>query len=117
LPYLVESVPAPGAVAGTTAHAAAAVGIPSVIVEAGGCGLLTEPETQMLVDGVGNALRHLGMVPGEAIEHTPVSINQFTWLNSPAEGMWYPTVQVGERVTAGQSIGASRTSTAIQSRR
>nr|MBA3416605.1 succinylglutamate desuccinylase/aspartoacylase family protein [Chloroflexia bacterium] len=35
LPYLVESTPASGAIGGTTAHAAAAAGVPSIIAEAG----------------------------------------------------------------------------------
>lgn len=105
LPYLVESMPAPGAVAGTTAHAAAAAGIPSVIVEAGGRGLLTEPETGMLVDGVTNALRHLEMLRGGAVAHTPTVVTTFTWLNSPVEGMWYPSVAVGDSVVAGQALG------------
>ena len=65
LPYLVASRPQPGGIGGTTAHAAAAAGIPSIIAEAGSSGLLTEPETQMMVDGIGNALRSLGMLDGE----------------------------------------------------
>lgn len=105
LPYLVESRPAPGAIAGTTAHAAAAAGIPSVVAEAGSSGLLTEPETQMLVDGVGNALRHLGMAPGQETPQTPVEVTRFTWLNAPAAGMWHPEVGVGERVREGQRLG------------
>ncbi len=105
LPYLVESVPAPGAIGGTTAHAAAAAGIPGIIAEAGGCGLLTELETRMLVDGIANALRHLGMLPGPVKEHDRIDITRFSWLNSPAEGMWYPMVEVGARVQAGQTIG------------
>ncbi|HEU0115700.1 MAG TPA: succinylglutamate desuccinylase/aspartoacylase family protein [Thermomicrobiales bacterium] len=105
LPYLVESRPAPGAIAGTTAHAAAAAGIPSVVAEAGSSGLLTEPETQMLVDGVGNALRHLGMAPGRETPQTPAAVTRFTWLNAPAAGMWHPEVGVGERVREGQRLG------------
>jgi predicted deacylase len=105
LPYLVESRPAPGAIGGTTAHAAAAAGIPSVIAEAGSSGLLTEPETRMLVDGVGNALRHLGMLPGDETPQTPVEITRFTWLYAPAEGMWHPEVGVREQVREGQRIG------------
>ena len=105
LPYLVKSTPAPGAIAGTSTHAGAAAGIPSVIVEAGGCGLLTEPEVRMLLDGLHNALRHLGMLPGEVVAHDPIETPRFSWLNSPAEGMWYPSVKVGEAVREGQPLG------------
>jgi uncharacterized protein len=105
LPYLVASRPQPGGIGGTTAHAAAAAGIPSIIAEAGSSGLLTEPETQMMVDGIGNALRSLDMLDGEVRAFEPVEIDQFTWLRSPVEGMWYPSVDVGARVLDGQNIG------------
>jgi uncharacterized protein len=105
LPYLVASRPQPGGIGGTTAHAAAAAGIPSIIAEAGSSGLLTEPETQMMVDGIGNALRSLGMLDGELQPSEPVEIDQFTWLRSPVEGMWYPSVEVGAQVREGQNIG------------
>src|ERR687890_169180 len=105
LPYLVASRPQPGGIGGTTAAAAAAAGVPSIIAEAGSSGLLTEPETQMMVDGIGNALRFLGMLDGEVRQFEPVEIDQFTWLRSPVEGMWYPSVEVGTRVREGQNIG------------
>jgi predicted deacylase len=105
LPYLVASRPQPGGIGGTTAHAAAAAGIPSIIAEAGSSGLLTEPETQMMVDGIGNALRSLGMLDGDVQASKPVEIDQFTWLRSPVEGMWYPSVEVGAQVGEGQNIG------------
>jgi hypothetical protein len=105
LPYLVASRPQPGGIGGTTAHAAAAAGIPSIIAEAGSSGLLTEPETQMMVDGIGNALRSLGMLDGEVRHFDPIEIREFTWLRSPVEGMWYPSVDVGARVLEGQNIG------------
>ena len=101
LPYLVASRPQPGGIGGTTAHAAAAAGIPSIIAESGSSGLLTEPETQLMVDGIENALRSLGMLEGEVRRHEPVEIEQFTWLRSPAEGMWYP-------VGRGRRAGARR---------
>lgn len=105
LPYLVASRPEPGSIAGTTAHAAAAVGIPAIITEAGSSGLLTEPETQMMVDGVENVLRHLGMLPGDVVERPVTLIERFTWLRSPEEGMWYPSVATGEWVEEGQALG------------
>ena len=107
LPYLVANRPQPGGIGGTTVQAAAAAGIPAIIAEAGGSGLLTEPETRLLVDGTGNVLRHLGMLAGEATPETAtlIEIDRFTWLRSPAEGMWYPSVAVGEAVREGQVIG------------
>ena len=105
LPYLLASRPQPGGIGGTTAHAAAAAGIPSIIAEAGSSGLLTEPETKLMVGGIGNALRSLGMLDGEVRRNEPVEIGEFTWLRSPVEGMWYPSVDVGARVLEGQNIG------------
>jgi len=106
LPYLIANRPQPGSLGGMTVQAAAAAGIPGVIAEAGSSGLLTEPETQMLFDGVANVLRHLGMVDGQSDEVASlVEIDRFTWLTSPAEGMWYPAVRVGETVREGQAIG------------
>jgi predicted deacylase len=105
LPYLIASSPRPGGIGGTTVQAAAAAGVPGIIAEAGGCGLLTEPETQLLVEGVENVLRHLGILEGEVRPHRPVEVDRFTWLYSPAEGMWYPAVAVGEHVAEGQAIG------------
>lgn len=106
LPYVIAQQPKPGGLAGLTVDAAAASGIPAIVAEAGGCGLLTEPETQLLVDGIGNTLRYLGMLGGQPSQTKPaIEIGRFTWLTSPAEGMWYPSVAVGEAVAAGQSLG------------
>ena len=105
LPYLVASRSEPGSISGTTSHAAAAVGIPAIITEAGSSGLLTEPETQMMVDGIENVLRHLGMLPGDVIEKPVTMIERFTWIRSPEEGMWYPSVATGDWVQEGQNLG------------
>ena len=64
LPYLVANTPKPGGLGGTTIQAAAAAGIPAILPEAGSCGLLTEPETHVLIDGVENVMRHLGLLSG-----------------------------------------------------
>lgn len=109
LPYLVASRPKPGGLGGTTIQAAAAAGIPAILPEAGGCGLLTEPETRMMVDGVENVLRHLGLLDGPPREMPPaVEIKEFSWLLAPKEGMWYPSVSVGDKVRKDQAVGALR---------
>ena len=105
LPYLIASRPEPGGIAGTTVQAAAAIGVPGIIAEAGSSGLLTEPETRMMVDGLENTLRSLGMLEGEVREAPVTIIERFTWLRAPAEGMWYPSVTIGEQVREGQVIG------------
>lgn len=105
LPFLLKAVPAPGTIHGSTPHAGAGAGVPSVIIEAGSCGLLTEPETQLLVDGLGNALRHLGMLAGDAVLEPTTELTRYTLANAPAEGMWYPAVAKGDTVAAGQVVG------------
>jgi predicted deacylase len=105
LPYIVASRPQPGGLSGTTIDAAAAVGVPGIIAEAGSSGLLTEPETQMMVDGVTNTLRSLGMLEGDVRSAAITEVDRFTWLRAPEEGMWYPSVATGEHVRERQTIG------------
>lgn len=113
LPWLIaRPVPPTGTRPGGTIGAAAVAGIPAILVEAGGRGLLTEPETQILVDGVARALRHLGMTDADTAPAGPVTDltgeDAYTVLRSPAEGMWYPSVAGGEMVAAGQVVGHIR---------
>src|SRR5207244_5159814 len=61
LPYLVRSAPADAPISGTTTGAAAAAGVPAVIAEVGGCGLLEEHAVRMHLDRLANALRHPGV--------------------------------------------------------
>ena len=104
--YVIASSPRPGSIGGTTVQAAAAAGIPSILPESGGCGLLTEPETQTMVDGIANVMRHLGMLDGAVTKYPePTVIMQFTWLYSPVEGVWYPSVKRGSTVKANQVVG------------
>ena len=82
LPYVVREEPKEGGLGGMTTSAAAHVGIPGVIAEAGGRGLLEESATQMLVAGVRNVLRQLGMLPGEP-DPPPAGqrqVGSFIWL-------------------------------------
>lgn len=109
LPYLIANRPKPGGLGGTTIQAAAAAGIPAILPEAGSCGLLTEPETCMLVDGVQNVFHHLGMLDGPPAEvPAPTEVSEFSWLFSPAEGMWYPSIAVGATVRQDQELGVIR---------
>jgi predicted deacylase len=106
LPHVVASAPGPIALPGTTSAASAAAGIPAITSEAGGRGLLTEPETEMQLRGIASVLRYLGMLAGEP-ESTPgqrvYSASQP--ITSPAEALWYPEVDLTAEVTAGQRIG------------
>lgn len=106
LPFVVATKPTGAPLAGTTSAASAGAGIPAITSEAGGRGLLTEPETRMQIHGIANVLRYLGALEGE-VEPTPgqrtfASSNGF---HTPIEGMWLPEVDLQEEVTQGQRIG------------
>jgi predicted deacylase len=106
LPFVVATEPGPIALPGTTSAAAASAGIPAITSEAGGRGLLTEPETQMQVRGIGNVLRYLGALEGEP-ESTPNQrvCKTSSALLAPVEGLWYPEVDLTDDVAAGQRLG------------
>jgi hypothetical protein len=110
LPYVVRSAPSQAPIGGTTTGAAAAIGVPAVIAEVGGCGLLEEDAVRMHLDGLANALRHLEMLPGE-VRHARAdmrSVGRFVWLRSTDAGWWEPDVRAGDEVRAGSSLGTVR---------
>ena len=106
LPYVVATKPSGAPLTGTTSASSAAAGIPAITTEAGGRGLLTEPETLMQLRGITNVLRYLGALEGETAPTTGqrifASSNGF---NTPVEGMWLPEVELTQEVIAGQRIG------------
>jgi uncharacterized protein len=107
LGYVIRQEPGPGrAVGGTTSTAAAEIGIPAIIAEAGGCGLVEPAAVAAHVRGLDRVLAVLGMTSdpppdGEA----PVHLGRFLWLRAAREGWWEPVVRPGQRVAAGQALG------------
>jgi predicted deacylase len=106
LPYVVREE-SHGGLAGLTSSAAAQAGIPAIIAEAGGCGILEQAAVELLVEGTRNALRALEMLPG------PVSppradmqlVGAFDWLHCRRAGFWEASVAAGDEVTDGQVLG------------
>ena len=96
------------AVSGSTSAAAAVAGIPAVIAEAGGCGLLESAEVERHVSGLHNALRAVGMLPGEPDPPPPDQrlVERFVWLRSASGGWWQAEVGAGDEVAAGDRVGA-----------
>ena len=95
LGYVIRQEPGPDrAVGGTTSTAAAEIGIPAIIAEAGGCGL-------------NRVLAVLGMTDGAvaAPAAAPVRLGRFLWVRSVSEGWWEPSVRPGEQVAKGQVLG------------
>lgn len=113
LGYVIRQEPGPDrAVGGTTSTAAAQIGIPAIIAEAGGCGLVDEAAVQMHVRGLNRVLAQLGMSdqPEEAAPMAaPVRLSRFIWLRCAHAGWWEPAVRPGEQVARGQVLGAVST--------
>ena len=110
LGYVIRQEPGPDrAVGGTTSTAAAEIGIPAIIAEAGGCGLVEPAAVDAHVRGLDRVLAVLGMAgdPAPAAEPVaaPVRLGRFLWLRATSEGWWEPDVGPGEQVAEGQVLG------------
>ena len=110
LGYVIRQEPGPErAVGGTTSAAAAEIGIPAIIAEAGGCGLVTQAAVDAHVRGLNRVLALLGMAedPDRRLDAgpPPVQLQRFLWLHCQHEGWWEPAVQVGNSVAKGQALG------------
>ena len=110
LSYVVREERHEGGLGGLTTSAAAEAGIPGVIAEAGGRGLLEESAVQLLVTGVRNVLRHLEMLPGKPDPPPGAQrqVGSFIWLRSTHEGWWDSAVESGDEVREGQALGSVR---------
>ena len=108
LPYVVRE-PRGAGLGGMTCVAAAEAGVPAIIAEAGGRGLLEEAAVRLLVRGVENVLRLLEMLPGEP---EPVSgqrdVRRFEWLRCEHEGWWDAAVAAGDELPGGGLLGRVR---------
>ncbi len=109
LRYVIRQAPGPGqAVTGTASSAAAAIGVPAVIAEAGGCGLVQDAAVETHVRGLYRVLNLLGMARGNAFwedDRPPAFFGRFLWLRSANAGWWEAAVQAGSHVGAGQLLG------------
>ncbi len=107
LGYVIRQEPGPDrAVGGTTSTAAAEIGIPAIIAEAGGCGLVEAAAVAAHVHGLDQVLAALGMAgPPVTLAAAPVHLGRFLWLRSVSEGWWEPAVRPGEQVAEGQMLG------------
>lgn len=107
IPYAVAS-----AGAGGTYGTAARAGIPAILTEAGGVGILDEGSVQMHLEGLESVLKHVGAIPAEcrvsekgASRKDVKFLASFPWLRSDTRGMLYLTVDVGDHVKKGQHVG------------
>jgi hypothetical protein len=110
LGYVIRQEPGPDrAVGGTTSAAAAGLGIPAIIAEAGGCGLVEEAAVETHVRGLNRVLAELGMAADPAAGgepgRPPALLRRFLWLRCKDEGWWEPAVRPGTAVAEGQLLG------------
>jgi uncharacterized protein len=109
LNYVVREQRKPGrALTGMSSSAAAAIGIPAIIAEAGGSGLVDQAAVELHLRGLYRVLDLLGMARGGAHwedDRAPVYLRNFDWLYCDHAGWWEPAVKVGEHVREGQVIG------------
>jgi uncharacterized protein len=110
LPYVLRQQPSPDqTVAGSTSAAAAAAGIPAIIAEAGGCGLVEEHAVQLHIAGLNRVLATLGMTdegPGDPADPpVPTFLGESIWPRCRQAGWWEPAVRPGDAVAKGQLLG------------
>jgi uncharacterized protein len=92
---------------GTTSAAAAAVGIPGITAEAGGCGLLEQAEVERHLRGLRSTLRAAGVLDGEP-DPPPADqqlVQRLQWLRASTRGWWQPALDVGVTIAAGDRLG------------
>jgi predicted deacylase len=99
LPYVVDSTG--DAIGGMTISRATR----GVIAEAGGAGQLEPEAARLLTDGTTNALKHLGMLPGEPFPPRSTTITRFEWLYSRPAGFWTAALKIGQRAREGDVLG------------
>src|ERR1700761_4013220 len=111
LGYVIRQEPGPvRAVGGTSSSAAAGLGTPAIIAEAGQCGLVEPAAVAQHVRGLNRVLAQLGMADAPAAAGPgPVHLRRFLWLRCADEGFWEPAVGVGDTVAEGQLLGTVST--------
>lgn len=104
----VHTLPAPkGILGGSSMMAAAADGIPSLIVEAGGMGPAFTPD--IVKDGaerLRNVARRMRVLAGAVKDYGSLTLfSNFDWVCSKQGGLYTQLVSCGDTVAAGQVIG------------
>lgn len=86
-------------------------GVPAILLERGGCGLLDPQQVKEDVADVRNILRGLGFLQDgvPALHTTKKLISTGYYEDSPSHGCWYPAKQPGDRIEKGELMGEIRT--------
>ena len=80
--------------------------IPNLWTEIGHNGLLSAAEIRRQFNGVVNALRTLGSLPGKPARYRPRLVGPKHWsIYANRRGLWRPAVRPGQTVRSGQLLG------------
>jgi uncharacterized protein len=89
--------------------AAPRAGVPSVLLEVGGGGVLDMELVEMELRGLENVFRHLGMLEGDPAADIPHTVCYGMYvITSRYGGILLPDVAIGDHVEEGQRIGEMR---------
>ena len=107
--YGIEYIVQSAAIGGGTYAAGARMGIPSILAEAGQLAQVDEGAVTTHLRGLENVLRYLEMV-AEKLDSVSQShiLHQFAWVDSPATGLFYRSIQAGDVVRVGVVAGVVR---------
>lgn len=87
---------------------AVAAGVPTIVYEAGSAHRLERPFISVGIAGVLNVLRHLGMMPGEAVlPPLRLTVERTHWIRSRTGGILDLKVDLGQPLHRGQAISVN----------
>lgn len=105
VPYRVRSTATTGAY-----NSAAVRGVPSLLLERGGCGLWSRDEVTAYKQDLYRLLAHFGVLEQEcpAVNAQQVELTRAFYPSAGIDGLWYPAVEAGNAVKQGQPLGEIR---------
>ena len=80
--------------------------VPSIIAECGGIKVLAESDVAQHVEGIRNVMKFFKMLEGKPrIKVKQLFVKEFSYVNAEKGGLFYPMIDIGDRVTKNQKIG------------
>lgn len=82
-------------------------GVPSIILERGGCGLVNKDEVKEDKNDVKNILRGLGFLHDgiDVTRHPQTLITKAYYEDAPCSGCWHPLKKAGDRISKDELLG------------
>jgi predicted deacylase len=79
--------------------------IPSIVVEAGGLGIIDEVDVNFTKDGILNLMKYYGMIEGKPVKVKQNHLGERILLRAKRGGIFYLKVKSSEIVSEGQKLG------------